>query len=1166
MFKLLNRFAWILSLSFWFIIAFVIIGSNGYRINWEDIFFSWFFWVIAWLIIKKVLFSKTFIQDRLEFFANSLEKNYINTNKNSLVENTNIFEKPNNEKSIEEENEILTTNLEELEETEIKNTSIEENIKERLNTTEEEKLEIENYKNSQNYTTYQEPSVVSQFIDKVVAYIKDFFSTNLLAKLWWILIFLWVVYLLKWVFLNLWPVAKLTMWILIGFAVYWVWVKIHNKYEKEAIVLMWIWILINYAVILSGRYLLWDNWYLSDTTTFLFLILNTIFAILTSLIYNSGTLLIFSFIFAYLNPFIIWAESNWQPYVLIWYSLIISLAWLFLSLKRVNLTLLAISFLAWNFLFLVAPFSDSIWWSFKIIFTSILSLLSITQASKFRNLENSTNKIIVWLFIWAYIFVILNLVYSKTFLSETISFVIYNIILISLFIFSIRLINTKLKITDWNSIMNIFIFLPLIILVWILVSWNLLFSPYVLISTIVIYLITFSFLKNLSDIFSYIFFAVLWFFVLFFNIDIRITQIPTTTEFLTLIITSLIFLFSTYKYSLKESLSKLFSIWTIWTIVILASIVVNNSISKQEICTGSSCDLPTTTSSSFMTLSIIAIAIFALANLILPFINKQLLKKENLGSLITWVLTWAMFFAFQIYNFWEIHFPWVLEGYAFLALAIIYFLEAYFIVNELWIENVKNDESLKNVFYTFIWVSISIFSIAIAFIFANHPEIITTTWLFEATILYFFYSKTSNVKIFWWATILLLIWLTKFWILLDVVKSKEYWFLISFVVILVSFILNLYFINKVEIKNDSTTKDIDSLSYHNIHHILHLIWMWIMWWLLLKIIPSTGHWWSMLWVSIFITFMWSFYARFNFKLIKSVFIIILGLFAISHIWEINYIFWRLDRDNLINLKILQYIVSIVIISNYIIWKKFNTNKYFNKAVLIIVSIYWFIISNIYALDLFKDIFGYYTLTIYWGLIASALLLYWIQKDIIKYRTIWLYFLTLTSAKIFLYDIWQISDTNSRVIVFIILWIIFIIISTMYTKRFWDNMKWEFSLDNLKSDDINDDGINSYENTKKQEFTINQEIKDIDVSKYKWVKFIFNNWKSISIRSENLIKIAKLVTENNKKTSFKKNELKTTYDYIVNNYKTELSKANYKKILEIMEKFVEFWGEVKFIEK
>lgn len=594
--------------------------------------------------------------------------------------------------------------------------------------------------------------------------------------------------------------------------------------------------------------------------------------------------------------------------------------------------------------------------------------------------------------------------------------------------------------------MNFILFLPLILLVWILYSWNLIFTPFILTATIITYLIWFTFIQNLSNIFSYIFFWTLAVFILIFNLDIVLLWGKSginSTEFITIVFTSLIFLFSSYYYSIKENLSNLFTIWTIWTILILSPVIRNDG--------------------EFMNYSILAISIFALANWILPFVNKNLIEKsKNLSNLIIWSVLWALFLSFQIFNFWEIHFPWITEGFVFLSLAIIYFIQWYLIANKLWVEKIKKSNDLKNVFYSYVWINISLFSVAVAFVFSNHPEIITTTWLFEATILYFFYSKSENLKIFWAATILFIIWLTKFWILIDLVNAKEYMFFISFSVILTSFILNLFFINKVENKKSLSTKDFSTLEnnwIHNFHNILHLIWMWIMWLLLIKIIPSTWHGWNILGISIFITILWSFYAKFNLDLLKKAFIALITIVWILHIWEISQIFWKLSRDELEYLKIIQYIVSAIIIANIFIWNKLNipnltsplknSNNY-NKILLIIISIYSFIISNIFIIDLFENIFWDFTLTIYWGLIAASLLIYWIQRDIIKYRTIWLYFLALTSAKIFLYDVWQIWDTNSRVAVFAILWVIFIIISTLYTKKFWDNLLWEFSLDNLKS--------------------------------------------------------------------------------------------------------------------
>jgi hypothetical protein len=36
----------------------------------------------------------------------------------------------------------------------------------------------------------------------------------------------------------------------------------------------------------------------------------------------------------------------------------------------------------------------------------------------------------------------------------------------------------------------------------------------------------------------------------------------------------------------------------------------------------------------------------------------------------------------------------------------------------------------------------------VALVFSNHPEIISTIWLFEASILFYFFSKTKENKIF----------------------------------------------------------------------------------------------------------------------------------------------------------------------------------------------------------------------------------------------------------------------------------------------------------------------------------------------------------------------------------------------------------------------------------
>jgi hypothetical protein len=81
-----------------------------------------------------------------------------------------------------------------------------------------------------------------------------------------------------------------------------------------------------------------------------------------------------------------------------------------------------------------------------------------------------------------------------------------------------------------------------------------------------------------------------------------------------------------------------------------------------------------------------------------------------------------------------------------------------------------------------------------------------------------------------------------------------------------------------------------------------------------------------------------------------------------------------------------------------------------------------------------------------------------------------------------------------------------------------------------------------------------------------VEFIFA-WRNIKIRAVNLIKIVKLIIDNfDWKTSFKPLELKKVYEYVKDNYKSDLSKDNYDKIIEILDWFVMNGWDVKFVEK
>ena len=990
MFKLLNRLAWFISLAMWYIISFSIIWLNSYKIWNDDIIWSIVFWIIAWLIFKKIFLSKDFIEGRLDFFAKSIWENYF-------------------WKTIKKPNPWIPSTYQEKEATKIKE-------------------HIVNKVASAPWIVSSKTKKVIKKPSKSSIAIKKFFSENLLAKIGWILVFLWVLFLLSLVYSAIWPIWKLLIWFTIWFSIFITWIWLDKKdLKNESRILFGIWILINYLVILSWRYIIWDNIdnnILTTWTTFLFLIFNTVFAVVTSLVYKSRTLLLFSFIFAFINPLLVWWSSD-NPYTLIWYSLIVAFGWLFLSFKNKDILLAIWVFILANVLFLIAPFNSDIHWIVKLVSSTIISIITIFTV------YNIDTKKLSSIFIWSYIFLILLLWSWDNYIKETTSFITY---MISILIYFGIWIYYFLK-TSFNSLIYLLIS-PILIILWLSFTWDLISITLALAVITLIYLIWFNFIQNkLPNFLKYIFFTVLWIYIFMTNSFINFENITLELpSFITVLIVSFIFIFTSYYLSTKKDLEFLYSIWTIWWILILAPTIVN----KINIIMNSSDTWISENETQFY-LSIIWISIFAISNWILPFINKNLInskKISNIKNLIIWTITGLLFLWFELFNYWNTYFPWITLGFAFVLLAIIYFVLAYFMIDKIWIKQVKKIESYKNIIYSYLAISISVFSLAIALIFSNYEAVISAIWLFEATIMFYFFYKTKEIKIYIVWILLLMVWIIELFTLIDIVKSKDFIFLIPFSLIAISLVLNLKFLNFIK----ETGK-------RYFHDILHILWIGILWILLLKIIPSTWHGWSILWVTIFISISSIVYSYCSSKILKIFLITLFTLFLILQTWEFDSIIWKLERDDLNYLIILQYISTTLLWASLIAWNKINKQEKLNIFINIIYSIYLLNITSLYVYDIFNTTFA---VTIYWWITSSIILLYGISKDIIKLRTIWLYLVWLTTLKIFLYDVWfGIDDAVSRVVALIVIWILLIIISTRYTKKYWNNIWSELNFKNLK---------------------------------------------------------------------------------------------------------------------
>lgn len=1128
--KLLNRIALILSLLMWFFITFILYS-----------FFWWFryFWpddsigfiiisAIIWLIFKKIYLSEQFIIEKLNFFSKQLET--------KLIESRFTYTKKEK------------INYEETKEAvEVKSNEINSTI-------------VDKTKTSLKTNLIPKQVKVEKKESIIMKNIAEFFSTNLLAKIGSILVFLWVLFLLSLIWSTLPSLGKIIIGFIIWFSIYFTWVILDNKWLKwESRILLGTWILINFLVILSGKFILeWNvnsTEFFSTWVTFLFLILNTIFWVVTSLVYKSKTMLLFSFIFAFINPFLTWWEAS-TPYTLIWYSAIVSIwALIVWNMEKSN-ALKMYAFILWNILFILAPFDTEIWWIAKFIASASLSLWVL------YNLYKDNYKNINSVFITSFVFLILILISGSDnwSINNNLSFVTY---LVSILIFFFVWITLFLK----NAITNVLsiLFLPILVILWLLFVWNLHFIELTLWIIVIAYLIWFSLISNTNNINSnngtgskievsnsikYIFFTILWVFIFIVNsyLSFSLTDI-NFVSFITVLIVSFVFMISSYIFSNKTNLTYLYTIWTIWTVLILLP-VVNLDLA---ILARSAFD-QTYVQDQFINLikpfCILAIWLFWILNTFWPLINKSLIReKSNIKNLVIWLIVWALFLWGELYKYWIQYFPWISLGLAFAWLAVFYFILSFIFIWNIWFQNIKKEKSYKNSLFWYLFISISIFSIAVALIFSKSPEVVSLIWLFEATILFYFFDKTKESKIFNVAIILFIIWIVKLLELENYVEKWDFMFLIPIAIIITSFVFNIKYIDFLE---NGFKK--------NLHDIIHIIWMLVVASIIVKIVPQTNHGWSTLWIASFVGISGLIYNDFKSQLLKIFFVVLLLFFTLEQISSFDYISYRLEEDNLKHLVTLQYLSTAIITAIVVYWNKFNKISIYNKTLNSITLVYLLIIISTYIYDIFNNTFA---ITIFWWIISIYLLIRWISSDKIKLRTIWLYLLTLVLSKIFLYDIWYwLDNAVSRVVVFIILWILLIFVSTRYSKKYWNNLIWEFNLNNLNSD-IKKEKPKTQTNTKKEMSNeeITSQIKNIDLKWVNWASFKINGKISFSTKSKNILQIIVYVLNKTWLNEFEANELKPFYDFITSHYMSDLSTRDLTTIQNTFKTFVEAWGEV-----
>ena len=132
-----------------------------------------------------------------------------------------------------------------------------------------------------------------------------------------------------------------------------------------------------------------------------------------------------------------------------------------------------------------------------------------------------------------------------------------------------------------------------------------------------------------------------------------------------------------------------------------------------------------------LTLSVVSVCLFALLNWLMPIVYSRFLTSENLKHLFLGSVAGILFFGYELYLFGTVYFPGVTLGMAFVALAVVYFVLANSIQARLEVTNtllyapVQNTDTSetnlttkRNIIYGYLGISISLFSLAIVFLFS----------------------------------------------------------------------------------------------------------------------------------------------------------------------------------------------------------------------------------------------------------------------------------------------------------------------------------------------------------------------------------------------------------------------------------------------------------------
>ncbi|WP_213349057.1 hypothetical protein [Candidatus Vampirococcus lugosii] len=843
---------------------------------------------------------------------------------------------------------------------------------------------------------------------KIKYSIKSFFSTNIMAKIGGILLSLGLLFFMSLIYTYLNDFAKIIIGFSFGFILFLGAFYLGKKgYSLESKILFGVSILINYIVILSGRFILGgEDGYLGPILTFILLLMNTGFSVYISYTIKSNNILLFSIFFAYIIPFLIGGEDSANNILLIIiYSVFISLASLASSyIKNKNgeegtsIVLNYFSIILGSLLILTTSISTSHEYLFIL---QLLGFNLIVFLNIYFAYTNNYKKHIINMFVASFVLLLLFLIVGVSSLGEGIQ----NIWIILSYVFSLFGINIfilYLVLSGFivGQIIYLFYVSLFLFFVFVLSFNNLLFFYFIFplilfLKFLILYLI---FYKSGKKTQFYIFIILIGVFILYNNgyLFMNNSYEITLINYFMIFFTSLIYLLFSYFFSFKKGYNFLYVLGTYFFIAIFTPFIDYES--------------------SNIIYTLFFIIIFNILSFSLPIFNKNLIE-YNIYSLIKGLLVSILYVIFSYYELRNSFGISINFGYFVILISIICFIIGYYIsiknnINILSNEKLEEkQENIRNSSYLYIFSSVLIFMLSIIIIFSdNIYGIDAFARLCISSIVFLLYSRTSIHKLLVFGIIIFTMGIIKYFASLgEIVNSSSYeiYYIFSFLIILLILYINII----------KTKKAKDNYLYYI--YFLHFLGILITYGGIYVILNSYFDVNLLVYLGIVNLISYISYKELNFPLLLKVNGFIIYMIT----------FFQLFITNLINPYFYNYIFTLIILIISFLDIYYYKLKY--KYLTYILIIYILLISSIY---IYNIVGNHIALTIYWGLISLFSIYYGFIFMNPIYRSFGLLIISITITKMLMYDIWANLDNGViRVFAFMLIGSIMIYLSMLYGK-------------------------------------------------------------------------------------------------------------------------------------